>query len=257
MRGDKFHSGVPTDRPCKSSVSRLPARTRQFHDPKIAAIAMVAAACGAVMLDDQSSASPAARGLDLVSGRVGSFTRGGVASPTSQVQAAPGTANQITGITTANPGVVTTSSAHGLTTGAVVGIAGTTGATQANGVWTVTVLSPTTFSIPVNVTGTFGGSPFWLPALPATEVTGKGTALLDLVLSAISGTGTPTLTVSIYTSFDNGATDTYRLAASFTAATATGTSRKAFTGLDRWIVAVPQLSGTTPAVTYTVSGELV
>lgn len=253
MRGDRFHNGVPTDRRMK-----VRSAGHAFRDPQIGAMAAIAAVLGAVMVtDDQSSASPAPRGLDLVLGRVGSFTRGGVASPTSQAQAAPGTANQITGITTANPGVVTTAAAHGLTTGQVVGIAGTTGATQANGVWTVTVLSPTTFSIPVNVTGTFGGSPFWLPALPATEVAGKGSALLDLVVSAISGTGTPTLTVNIYTSFDNGATDTYRLVGSFTAVTATGTSRKAFTGVDRWVVAVPQLSGTTPAVTYSVSGELV
>jgi hypothetical protein len=61
----------------------------------------------------------------------------------------------VSGVSTANPGVVTTSAAHGLTTGQTVTIASVGGATQANGTWVVTVLSATTFSIPVNVTGTY------------------------------------------------------------------------------------------------------
>lgn len=253
MRGDKYHKGVPSDRHMKTRATG-----HAFRDPQLGRMAAIACVLGAVMLDDDSNDSVAPRGIDLVLGRAGSFNRSGISTPTSEVQAAPGTANQITGITTANPGVVTTSSAHGLTTGAVVGIAGTTGATQANGVWVVTVLSSTTFSIPVNVTGTFGGSPFWLPALPAVEVSGHGTLRCDLGISAISGTSA-SLTVSILTSFDNGVTDAWRTVASFTAQTATNTNpvRKEFTGLDRWVMAVPQLSGTTPAVTYTVSGEVV
>ena len=72
-----------------------------------------------------------------------------------------GTVNQagvvltISTVSTANPGVVTTSAAHGLVSGDIVTIASVGGATQANGTWPVTVLSPTTFSIPVNVTGTY------------------------------------------------------------------------------------------------------
>lgn len=61
----------------------------------------------------------------------------------------------IAGITTANPAVVTTVEPHGLATGNDVGIRGVLGATQANANWAVTVLSPTTFSIPFNVTGTY------------------------------------------------------------------------------------------------------
>lgn len=54
----------------------------------------------------------------------------------------------ITGATNAFPIVLTTSVAHGLTTGETVNISGVTGNTAANGTWVVTVLSSTTFSIP-------------------------------------------------------------------------------------------------------------
>jgi hypothetical protein len=50
--------------------------------------------------------------------------------------------------TNANPIVVTTAAAHGLSTGAVVAIAGHLVNTAANGAWTATVLTSTTFSIP-------------------------------------------------------------------------------------------------------------
>jgi hypothetical protein len=53
----------------------------------------------------------------------------------------------------ANPTVVTTAVAHGLTTGQVVLIAGVADSDPTiNGERTVTVISPTTFSVPVNVT---------------------------------------------------------------------------------------------------------
>ena len=60
----------------------------------------------------------------------------------------------ITGITNANPGVVTTSINHGFTTGQTgVAISGVLGMTAANGTgYTVTVVSPTTFSFGVNTT---------------------------------------------------------------------------------------------------------
>lgn len=57
-----------------------------------------------------------------------------------------------------NPIVVTTSSAHGLATGDQVVISGVTGNTNANGTFTITVLSSTTFSIPTLGNGVFGGS---------------------------------------------------------------------------------------------------
>lgn len=61
----------------------------------------------------------------------------------------------IMGITQAAAGVVTTTAPHGLATGDAVLIYGTTGMLQIAGeVYTVTVLSPTTFSIPVATNGT-------------------------------------------------------------------------------------------------------
>jgi len=60
----------------------------------------------------------------------------------------------ITGVSTANPGVVTVPN-HGYVTGDTVTIASVGGATQANGTWDITVLTVNTFSIPVDVTGTY------------------------------------------------------------------------------------------------------
>jgi hypothetical protein len=61
-----------------------------------------------------------------------------------------GSTMSVSAITQANPAVVTTSLNHGLTTGNTTTISGALGMTGANGTWTVTVLSPTTFSIPYN-----------------------------------------------------------------------------------------------------------
>ena len=59
----------------------------------------------------------------------------------------------ITSSSVANPTVITTAAAHGLVTGDQVAIAGHTGSTPAiSGNFTVTVISATTFTIPVNVT---------------------------------------------------------------------------------------------------------
>lgn len=60
--------------------------------------------------------------------------------------------------TLANPTVITTTNAHGLTTGDVIQVFGSNSTPTINGERTVTVLSPTTFSVPVNVTiaGTAG-----------------------------------------------------------------------------------------------------
>ena len=66
----------------------------------------------------------------------------------------------ITSNSIANPSVVTTSVPHGLTTGQVVLIAGVASSSPTiNGQQTVTVISTTTFSVPVNVTvGGTGGT---------------------------------------------------------------------------------------------------
>lgn len=60
----------------------------------------------------------------------------------------------VTGITQANPGVVTTNLNHGFATGQIINIANVVGMTAVNNTpLTVTVLSPTTFSIGVNTSG--------------------------------------------------------------------------------------------------------
>lgn len=64
----------------------------------------------------------------------------------------------VTSITAGNPTVITTSIAHGMLTGDQVVLAATNSVPNADGLWTVTVISPTTFSIPllVNTPGTSG-----------------------------------------------------------------------------------------------------
>ena len=72
-----------------------------------------------------------------------------------------GSVLQITNITNAGQAVITTNLNHGYLTGQLVGIAGATGITALNGnAYPVTVLSPTTFSVPVNTSalGTYTGN---------------------------------------------------------------------------------------------------
>lgn len=79
------------------------------------------------------------------------------------------------------------------------------------------------------------------------------TLRLTLNVTAASGTS-PSLTVNVQTSEDGA---TWSAVASFAAATATGTQRKVFTGLDRYFRATWTISGTTPSFTFSVSGEAV
>jgi hypothetical protein len=64
----------------------------------------------------------------------------------------------IASISVANPGVVTTAQPHGLISGSTATIAGTTTTPSVNGAQVVTVLTPTTFSVPVNVTSGQAGA---------------------------------------------------------------------------------------------------
>lgn len=83
-----------------------------------------------------------------------------IATSTAGASFVPPLPNQISILsnTIANPTVVTTQSAHGLTTGNSITIYGSNSTPLINGAQTVTVISPTTFSVPVNVTvaGTAG-----------------------------------------------------------------------------------------------------
>jgi hypothetical protein len=91
---------------------------------------------------------------------------------------APGGSNQsydfggqvrlaVTAATNATPIVITTGTAHGLSTGAVVGIDGVLGNAAANGTWVVTVVDSTHFSLNTSVgSGAFtvgGGVSVFLP----------------------------------------------------------------------------------------------
>lgn len=67
----------------------------------------------------------------------------------------------ITSVSIANPTTITTSVAHGLSTGDTVTIAGTTTTPTTTGSFTVTVTGANTFTIPVNVTAVTTGTGTW------------------------------------------------------------------------------------------------
>lgn len=79
----------------------------------------------------------------------------GVGTPQTPVNIATTTTRTITNITQANPGVVTTSAAHGYTTGDMIRITGVSGMTVVNNnYFHVTVLTTTTFQLTgVNTSG--------------------------------------------------------------------------------------------------------
>lgn len=79
--------------------------------------------------------------------------------------------NDITSSSVANPTVITCPEPHGLVTGNTIAINGHVGSTPSiNGKYIVTVTSPTTFTIPVNVTG--GGTDgTWQQIQPDAAVT--------------------------------------------------------------------------------------
>jgi hypothetical protein len=90
----------------------------------------------------------------------------------------------------------------------------------------------------------------------AVELGDRGSARLDLKVTASSGDTSQTLDVKIQTSPDGA---TWSDVASFTqVTTATGSQHKVFTGLDRFVRAVATVGGTgTPSFTFTVDGEAV
>ncbi len=75
---------------------------------------------------------------------------GAIYAAVPDVSTLQGSTLQVSGATQANPCVITTNLNHGYTTGESVTIAGALGMTGINGTWTVTILTPTTFSIPFN-----------------------------------------------------------------------------------------------------------
>ena len=89
----------------------------------------------------------------------------------------------------------------------------------------------------------------------SVDVGGAGTLRAQVVVSAASGT-TPSLTVTIQTSHDAGATDPWRTAgAAYTALTAAGSSPWQTFPVDRFVRVSYAVSGTTPSFTFAVNGE--
>lgn len=89
------------------------------------------------------------------------------------------------------------------------------------------------------------------------EVEGRSEFRGSCAVTTASGT-TPSLTVSVQTSHDNGASDAWRTVGSFPAQTATGaTAWQSFAGIDRFIRASWVISGTNPSLTFGVTGEAV
>ncbi len=86
------------------------------------------------------------------------------------------------------------------------------------------------------------------------ELGDKGTLRLDLAVTAISGTGAR-MHVQIETCKTSGGT--YRVVDAFTALIATGTQRRTMSGLDRFVRAVCTLEGSSPSVTFSLTGEAV
>lgn len=93
---------------------------------------------------------------------------------------------------------------------------------------------------------------------------GTGVAVINKdefrgVSTVTTATGsTPSVTVNIQTSHDDGVTDAYRTVGSFPAQTAAGSSNwQSFVGLDRYVRASWTVSGTTPSITFGVTGEAV
>lgn len=82
----------------------------------------------------------------------------------------------VTAATNANPIVITTSTNHGYTSGDTVVIEGALGNTAANGRFVCTVLTPTTFSIPVAGNGawTSGGYSIDYAVLPQVTIPSDG-----------------------------------------------------------------------------------
>lgn len=113
----------------------------------------------------------------------------------------------------------------------------------------------------------FGYNNDLVPAGTIITATGSGTALEvdnrndfrgQVICTAASGT-TPSITVSIDTSYDNGVTDAWRSLGTFPAVTAVtaGATHKSFPGLDRWVRASWTVTGTTPSLTVQVTGDIV
>lgn len=91
----------------------------------------------------------------------------------------------------------------------------------------------------------------------AIDVGGAGTLRAQVQVSAVSGTS-PSVTVTIQTSHDAGATDPWRTAgAAYSALTSVSNSPWQAFAVDRYVRVSYTVSGTTPSLTTAVVGEAV
>lgn len=91
----------------------------------------------------------------------------------------------------------------------------------------------------------------------SADVGGAGTLRAQVVVTAATGTS-PSLTCTIQTSHDAGATDPWRTAgAAYGAITAPGSSPWQCFAVDRYVRVSYVVSGTTPNITFSVVGEAV
>jgi uncharacterized protein (DUF1800 family) len=97
----------------------------------------------------------------------------------------------ISAMSIGNPCTITTPTAHNLTTGTSVTISGITGGTFSpaiNGTYTVTVTSPTTFTVPVNYSNSSGisltNAIYKASLLPNTVMRDRIRAILQLILTS-------------------------------------------------------------------------
>ncbi len=125
------------------------------------------------------------------------------------VRGSDATALNIASSTNATPVVVTTSTPHGLATGAIVTIAGHLVNTAAVGTWPITVLSSTTFSLKGSVGNGIGA------ATGTVQPTGVTFRDSNGVVTGL-GTSAPTVTGNAY--------DDYYVKVLFTAGGTTGTA---------------------------------
>jgi len=138
---------------------------------------------------------------------------------------AAGALRTLNAATVANPSVITTTAAHGFATGQSVTISGSSGTTPSlDGTYTITVISSTTFSIPLNVTASSSPTGTILnttqPAVTATNI--------DLIAPK-GRSGTIALnTVNLYKYSLAQETDTFDLPMQVQRTRASGEVRKIF-----------------------------
>lgn len=90
------------------------------------------------------------------------------------------------------------------------------------------------------------------------DVGGAPTLRAQVRVTNVTGGSSPSLTVTIQTSHDNGATDTWRTAgAAYTAITATGNSPYQCFVVDRYVRVSYAVAGSPTGITFAVVGEAV